>query len=616
MSVPPEASEVAEAVFWDAYPPPPLALLLRASGETTTLFSHTTSRTCWDAAVTEFERAEDACRAGGALNSSNANTVPVDGPGPSAKRRSQPSTSQLLRTDDDFFAITAQLDQMNSEVAALGRDKPPLPYNELAVDAMDERMHVALPHSLRRRCKEVSQCFSCGDTSETLRLLESIINELGADRASAPLWNSLAACYYRLGRWDRCLSATRRVLSIDPAIDTAQRRLVRVLLALDNVPAAKTAMEPFRRCTHWSDEIAATRALDNYHQLCAAHLYPHALREVHTLLQVMPCDTFEALKVQLLSLESTKEASTYAQSQLNRYPFSVDLFVSLTELTFQNAVGLPQLAMVQRQLEQAPELAKSSQRLRSLGQRVQQCSTVLTALTALWQRGDYGQVVEGCGNALVSSHNSLSDGTRLWLLRQRAAAFVELGDWYRAMDDAIKATSYADGDDENQCGVLADLLLLQAKCEEELHRFKAALQHAEASHKLNPSPSTRVYREKLRRLHAAAQQSQQSHREKPYGPRQREPEPSRGHPRASPPPQQHQPSAGGNDTLRTAFAVLSLTPTQDAGEVKRAYRAMAMQWHPDRWCGKEQACIDQAADTFKKVHDAYEYIIATLSTAS
>ena len=58
-------------------------------------------------------------------------------------------------------------------------------------------------------------------------------------------------------------------------------------------------------------------------------------------------------------------------------------------------------------------------------------------------------------------------------------------------------------------------------------------------------------------------------------------------------------------TKRDYYEVLSVTRTADGDEVKKAYRKLALQYHPDRNVGDAEA-----EDKFKEATEAYEVLIS------
>lgn len=73
--------------------------------------------------------------------------------------------------------------------------------------------------------------------------------------------------------------------------------------------------------------------------------------------------------------------------------------------------------------------------------------------------------------------------------------------------------------------------------------------------------------------------------------------------------QQAPPPKPRQTTPRTsAFSILGLTPQASNDEVKRAYRKLAMQYHPDRVTTADEATQRRAAEQFRRITQAYQQI--------
>lgn len=57
-----------------------------------------------------------------------------------------------------------------------------------------------------------------------------------------------------------------------------------------------------------------------------------------------------------------------------------------------------------------------------------------------------------------------------------------------------------------------------------------------------------------------------------------------------------------------AYEILDITPNATDDEVKKAFRRKAMQYHPDRVGSLGEEIAQNAAEKFRKVHEAYEHI--------
>jgi DnaJ like chaperone protein len=58
----------------------------------------------------------------------------------------------------------------------------------------------------------------------------------------------------------------------------------------------------------------------------------------------------------------------------------------------------------------------------------------------------------------------------------------------------------------------------------------------------------------------------------------------------------------------SAYKILDITQTATNEEVKKAYRAMAKKYHPDKLQSKDPALVKGAQEKFQKVQEAYETI--------
>ena len=59
---------------------------------------------------------------------------------------------------------------------------------------------------------------------------------------------------------------------------------------------------------------------------------------------------------------------------------------------------------------------------------------------------------------------------------------------------------------------------------------------------------------------------------------------------------------------RDYYEVLGVAKTASADEIKKAYRAAAMKWHPDRWVDGTEAEKKTAEEKFKEASEAYSVL--------
>ena len=60
--------------------------------------------------------------------------------------------------------------------------------------------------------------------------------------------------------------------------------------------------------------------------------------------------------------------------------------------------------------------------------------------------------------------------------------------------------------------------------------------------------------------------------------------------------------------MKNPYEVLGIPPTATDDEVKKAYRRMAMKYHPDKVANAGEQVRQQATDKFRSINDAYEHI--------
>lgn len=58
-------------------------------------------------------------------------------------------------------------------------------------------------------------------------------------------------------------------------------------------------------------------------------------------------------------------------------------------------------------------------------------------------------------------------------------------------------------------------------------------------------------------------------------------------------------------TRKEAFKVLGLSESASTEEIKKAYRKLALEWHPDKCSDKSQEEKDKATEKFKEIMVAY-----------
>lgn len=55
------------------------------------------------------------------------------------------------------------------------------------------------------------------------------------------------------------------------------------------------------------------------------------------------------------------------------------------------------------------------------------------------------------------------------------------------------------------------------------------------------------------------------------------------------------------------YTILGVSPDSSIEDIRRAYRKLAMQWHPDRWT-KTPSLLDEAKRRFQQIQEAYSVL--------
>jgi len=63
------------------------------------------------------------------------------------------------------------------------------------------------------------------------------------------------------------------------------------------------------------------------------------------------------------------------------------------------------------------------------------------------------------------------------------------------------------------------------------------------------------------------------------------------------------------------YNILGVSSDSSVEEIKRAYRKLAMQWHPDRWT-KTPSLLGEAKHRFQQIQEAYSGMFASSSCVS
>jgi tetratricopeptide (TPR) repeat protein len=519
----------------------------------------------------------------------------------------------------DFFALSDALDTLTGELKAstahgapvAKRSSPSLQHTatptQLGVGDFDTRRDALQSETQQAAVREAAVAFHNAQYITALEHLHRACSLCMAHKLTPSLLHNIAVCYFKLEQWDLCASVTERVLSIDTAhLYPSQQRLARVYICLGNMEGAQRLVAEHRDAVQWRDEAAAVRAFSAYHNHYAAHQYGRARESLEALLALLPCGTLEAAMARLLSLDNAGAAAQYARQKALLYPCSTEAHLAAWELAFHAATTEADLAALHTEMQRA-SAATSELRFRLLLSHVARCRDAVNKLAGLAKTQRWSDVV--ASTTQILSEPFVSDGVKGILFHDRARAQVQLGTcWYEALDDAHRALSYAETRE-----LRAQLLLLVARCEEALGRWQDAIDHAGESVRLQRSPSAEAYVQSLKERRARKQKKSSPHRTSSQGPSSSASSPPNRDAHQQRQQRQGQGQPSPHSSLDVHYETLALRGEASAAEVRKAYRAMAMKWHPDRWCGATDDDIRVAESRFKSIQDAYEQLMQSLT---
>lgn len=559
----------------------------------------------------------------------------------------------------DFLDLTSELERLNEKLKqnrdCAGEEQSKF----LSVDAFDTHaVENVREKVLRAKVHEAKVQFDARSYSVCKKILTELCEVTVSERLNPFIFQNIAACYYCLEEWDLAIHATRRALDFNPSLDVGYRRLFRIFLITERTAEAKALLEVNKRKSYWSSEVAAMKAYTNYTSLYESHLYAYCMRELEALIRIIPCSSFESLKVQLLSLDNCTDAVRYANERLQFYPNSVELKYWRSELRFRLASSFSSLQEVLKEFELAGEETKDI-RFRNSVKFVLHIMEVVRKIECMLSQSinssnntrsqQWKELIDFCTASLNSSYR-LHEGLLQCLLTARCRAYLEEKNWYFALDDVSKALHYTE--EETARG---ELLLLKASCEAGLHRWQDAVKNAEKATRLLRTSAAEHQLQQLRagllqykeRLKNEEEKNFQSQQKRKY---QQDATPSKDFesgqrgdhfPKMAPPSsfsdsdeekgvrnchdnskkakqswKEHDSSsqkrAGKVPRLKEAFQVLSLSSIQNGTDVKKAYRALALKWHPDKWSGRSEEEKFEAEKRFKDIQNAYETIMSSL----
>lgn len=514
---------------------------------------------------------------------------------PAGDPRQRPAKMDLA----DFHSVSAELERLNEAMAVSPTQGVEESSKEIPVDAWDGAILRDLASVPQATLRQAHHFFEAKNYLAALQVLQRLQSTPHVNEDTVSLLNNICVCHYKMEDWERCERLAQQIIEVCPACDVAHRRLVRSLVATNDLLKAKAACKPVRTSKRWEREIKVVSCYEAYAALYDVHQFALAQQSLEAAIGLFPCGTLEALKVQLLSLDGKGFALQYAQLRMEEYPHSEDLKYWGYAISFQYAGSGAALCQVLKEIDDCSTFRHNA-RLRQLSTRVKHCVEVINRADALRRAAHWEDMLRFCREEGRSPY--LGEGTKALLLFSCALAYYHTNQIYDALDDAQRAANYSETP-----ALRAEIYTLMARCEATLGRLHDAIHHIRESIWCESSDEQTNFLRELERRQAESRARRTQQTEQARAP------PPEGRPQAStssPKPQTDSKSPVPRSAAESLYAVFSLQPGAEMLSVKKAYRALAMKWHPDKWCGRSPEEIAAAEAHFKRIQSAYESLLS------
>ncbi|KEG14166.1 putative TPR-repeat protein [Trypanosoma grayi] len=528
-------------------------------------------------------------------------------------------------SDEEFFTLTQQLEDITAVLAGMSA-----PYAAASVAAaqggtdagcssgdirdlleLDPAMYAtSLDEKQRHICQLASELYQKGEYSKSAEAFSTVIDSCLPNVLNAALISNRALCYLRTENYKLCLRDATRSYEMDSRYVLGMRRAIRSYICCGRCAEAREIIERHRKKGYGSfeQELTEVALYERYAAFLERNEHVMALKHLNELLERVPCATVEALKVQLLAIEEGNQAAlVYTNKCLCRYADSPELLYWRAQLRFLESTTKTELEAVLPLLGMSVPTDHTA-RFRQAASHVQQCIDLCQDLDSLFTNKEWQRLIELCSATIQRPY--IGERLRMALLAKRARGFYEIKRSYECMDDINIALRSVAGGKER-----AELLLLKAHTEERLGRLSDAVRSAMLS---------------LREHHTAEAVGvwqRLSQRQKEHQRRKQQQETQDGrfaHGDNAPENDGARAEARDNNTrsartnrsapeaVAKLYACLSLPDGAGVDRVKKSYRALAMRWHPDKWCGASEHHQKEAEEKFKLVKASYDELMRIL----
>eukprot|EP00906_Rhabdomonas_costata_P033422 RCo047114 len=448
---------------------------------------------------------------------------------------------------------------------------------------------------------------------------EAAVMHYSASISACPLnpsyYGNRAAAYWMLRKYQECLRDSMEAVGLDPSYYKGFARAGKACLQMGQLQEARRHLAlalKLNPAIPLTADFATLNAAEVLQQKFEAQISANdassALSKAKALTKLLPhALPVRLMVVQALTLLKPTEAVTEAQRVQRSFPASAEIALALARAHFfENSI--PEALRVLRLAQQQQPSSGSSggtenSELATFHRQVKVFEAEKTAANTAFQNGQWNDAYQKYTRLLSSACLQHNRVVLAIVHCNRAAAAKEMGVYTEAIADCTKAIEY--NPKYARAWVRrARLHALQQDLDGAIRDFQRALgleYSAETEQELRAVQSSRNK--------ARTQQQQQS--QQPF---------------SDPPPQyrhsssgsgggggsshhQHQSSsasrsttAGGGDTH---YTVLGVARTASLAELKKAYRSLALQYHPDKWQAGTDAEKATAERKIKVINEAY-----------
>lgn len=379
------------------------------------------------------------------------------------------------------------------------------------------------------------------------------------DEKSEVFYGNRAACYINLGKYQEAVDDCKAALQIKPDYTKVIKRLVQGLIALDNIPEAKSVLEEavardIASKTELANEIKSVKELDETQEALDKAIqrqnWSTALYYVNEKLRSCPA----SVKLRLDRLEymmeagNNDEATKYSQQLFNEL---VDnpRFLYLRGMCLVNEGNLGQAKkFFTEAMKKDPDYAACAKAVK----RLKKTESLKEEASSHFKSGDFKKAIEGFTACLELFPNNKNYNSSIYL--NRAICFSKLKEQDKALQDLNRAI---------ECNPdYAKAYVKRGEINTELENYEEAVRDFENAKRI--SPSEFGVQQKCKDAKLRLKQAKR----KDY------------------------------------YKILGVEKDADATAIKKAYRKLALKWHPDKNSGDEAQKL-KAEKMFKDIGEAY-----------